>query len=405
MNKQHIMVMICMFVSQPLGLIALQEVNTESWDADLSESEPSERSFLIHTQEYEVENDDVTELSEDSFDEFLMRDIDDGSLDQRNLRDLIDQGANIHQDNDAPLRRAVQLGNVLIVRMLLHSGANIHVLQGEVLKDAISSNQRDVVEEILTWSTRRDIGCFSASLIYELYEKVINMEDIDDGFQQTEIAMLLEVYLDLLRKNLSYIDDQLITEIAGQEILEVLRLLGQQANVHTGGGLLLTIAVIKKDAALVELLLEHAQPSRQGLFFLHIVKNCIKLVKEKTPESDEIFKLLQCYLQEYWSNLVSISNYEMLGTILENDPLLLNRWLTIGADIHYAQDELLSNIVNLGYHEIIESLLSWSLQKDQILYPLDLIHKLIEEAAQDLVVIAMLEKYEKTCRILLQPER
>lgn len=403
MSKQYIGMMICMFLSQPLNLIALQEVDNESWDAELSESESSERSVLFHTQE--DENDVVTELSEDFFDDFLLLDIENSSLDERTLRDLIDRGADIHQDNDAPLRRAAQLGNVYIVRVLLRNGANIHALRGEVLKNAIASNMRDVVEEILRWSTRSDIGCFSASLIYELYEKLINDEVVDDGFQQTEIAILLEDYLDLLRENLSYIDDQLINEISGQETQEVLRLLGQQASVHVGDGLLLTIAVMKKDITLVALLLEYAQPSKQGLFLTQIVKNCIKLVKERTPESDEIFSLLQCYFQDYWPNLVSIATNEMVRAIFENDPLLLQRWLTIGADIHYQQDVLLSDAVNLGYHAIVEKILFWSLQPGQNLYQLDNICKLIEEAERDLIVVTMLEKYAKTCRLLLQPER
>lgn len=407
MNKRPTAFMlVCIFLSQPLGLSALGDEDEGSWDTTLSESEVSERSFIVYAQEYEAENDDVTELSEDCPDELLMREIENGSLEQRYLRGLISEGADIHKYGDEPLRYAARLGKVLIVRMLLHSGANIHALQGEVLREAISSNQRDVVEEILDWSKREEIGYFSASLVYELYKNLMDVEDnTDDNFPQTEIRILLEVYLDLLRENLSYIENQLINEITCQEINQVVRLVGHHANVHACGGLSLTIAVLKKDAALVELLLEYAQPSRQGLFPLQIITNCIKLVKEQAAESDKIFNLLQSYLQEYWDNVVSISHFEMLEAILDNDPLLLNRWLTSGADIHYAHDELLSSAVNLRYHRIVDILLSWSLGKDQIIYHLARIETLIEAAEDDVVLVSMLEKYERKCRVLMHPER
>lgn len=394
---------VSIFLSQPFGLSAVGDDDESSWDTTLSESEVSERSFIVHTPDEAEDEDDVTELREDNPDELLMREIENGLLDQRYLQGLISEGADIGKDDEALLRRAIELGNVHSVRLLLQHGANIHALEGSVLRSAVSSTRREVVEEILEWSKSVNVGTFAPSLVYELYEQLRNFNHNQDCFEQIEIAIMLEDYLDFLSENLSYRDNHLIHVIKNQEIREVTRLLKQQANVHSGDGLTLVIAVIKRDVVLVKLLLEYAHPTKQGLFPFATMKYCIKLVKNH--QEDGIFYLLQRYFQEFWDNSVVIANYEMHRSMLDNDPLLLRRWLSLGADIHYAQDEILIAAAHCSYHELVEILLSWSLRQDQLIYSLALIHTLIEEAGNDLLLVSMLEKYKNNCQVYVQPEQ
>ena len=59
-------------------------------------------------------------------------------------------GANIHYNEDMPLRCAAYLGYVEIAELLLKNGANVHANGNEPLFTAIRARDRELIEMLLT---------------------------------------------------------------------------------------------------------------------------------------------------------------------------------------------------------------------------------------------------------------
>ena len=59
---------------------------------------------------------------------------------------LIEYGANIHVQNDKPLRWACEKGHYDVVKYLIEKGANIHVKNDMPLKLALDNNHKDIVK-------------------------------------------------------------------------------------------------------------------------------------------------------------------------------------------------------------------------------------------------------------------
>jgi len=65
------------------------------------------------------------------------------------IKQLVEDGANIHVDNDWPLIWAAGNGYLDIVEFLVEKGANIHIYNDEPLKLAAENNHVDVVKFLL----------------------------------------------------------------------------------------------------------------------------------------------------------------------------------------------------------------------------------------------------------------
>ena len=63
--------------------------------------------------------------------------------------DFLDAGANIHHEDDYPLRLAIYLGDVGMARILLGRGANIHAQKEEPLFAAIKRGDMGMIELLL----------------------------------------------------------------------------------------------------------------------------------------------------------------------------------------------------------------------------------------------------------------
>lgn len=80
-------------------------------------------------------------------DKVLCKCVDDNDVSMVEL--MLDQGANIHTENDRPLVLAASNGNVDIVNRLLDRGANIHGYDNDVLRSAAKNSRLKIVQLLL----------------------------------------------------------------------------------------------------------------------------------------------------------------------------------------------------------------------------------------------------------------
>jgi ankyrin repeat protein len=65
------------------------------------------------------------------------------------VKKLIEQGADIHFNNDRALRSASLNGHLHIVKYLVNKGANIHIYDDEALGDASVNGHLDIVKYLI----------------------------------------------------------------------------------------------------------------------------------------------------------------------------------------------------------------------------------------------------------------
>lgn len=370
MSNQFFCVVLCCAVLQPFTLYTMED-------------------FYLVLDEFESEHDDT----EDSAQDRLMMGIEHNYLNRRSLRGLIRQGADIHKNDDRPLHTAVLKGHVNMINLLLAEGANIHVYDGDILKLAVASKKAEAVWAILNWSKKENVGSFSASLVYILLNEAWSQ-------QLNQIAMQLDEYLRFLQEN-----KQLLRAISDRENNRVRRLLRGEATVFVCNGLSLIMAVSSKNVYLVQLLLEYAQPSNGGVFPLNLIISCIHLLTTKTPADEEIFDLLKVYLRRNWTTRQLYPSFELHAAVLKGDHIVAQRWLLLGADIHYLNDNMINLACTYKYKEIVQLFLRWSFKNDQ-LYDQNFIRTLILETKDRSPSIEkLLETYEKDLEIISRPER
>ena len=68
------------------------------------------------------------------------------------FKELVEQGANIHADNDYAIRLASCNGHLEIVKFLVENGANIHANDNSAIHCASSNGHLDVVEYLRSLS-------------------------------------------------------------------------------------------------------------------------------------------------------------------------------------------------------------------------------------------------------------
>ena len=73
------------------------------------------------------------------------------------IKDLVNQGADIHIRNEEALRWAANNGYLDIVKYLVSQGADIHAKNDEALRYAISNGYQDVVEYLKNYEKPKEI--------------------------------------------------------------------------------------------------------------------------------------------------------------------------------------------------------------------------------------------------------
>jgi len=69
--------------------------------------------------------------------------------DLENIKDLIEQGADLHANHEGALRLAADFGHLEVVKYLLEQGANIHFFDEFALRKAAENGQLEVVKYLL----------------------------------------------------------------------------------------------------------------------------------------------------------------------------------------------------------------------------------------------------------------
>ena len=89
----------------------------------------------------------VSKLGEKMYNGMLCAECKNGNLER--VRLLLDKGANIHSNDDEPLRNACENGNLEIVRLLLDKCGDIHALNDEPLRKACKNGHLEIVRLLL----------------------------------------------------------------------------------------------------------------------------------------------------------------------------------------------------------------------------------------------------------------
>lgn len=355
---------------------------------------------LIAMEDYYVWDEYVS--SEDSAQDRLMMGIENNALNRRCIRELVAEGADIRAYHDYPLRVAASLGHLNMITLLLNEGANIHACDGDVLKRVVASNNDAAVTAILDWSKKENIGLFFAPLVYVLLNELWSQPETDEN---NPIVLQLAEYLRFVNHNISALNREFLHALTREEHAGVETTLRNGANVLAGDGLALVVAVTYQHVDLVRILLEYAQPSTGGLFPMSVIISSIHLLTTRAKAHEEIFALLKLYLRNNWATMPIDPSPELHAAVMKNDHIVAQRWLLLGADIHYLDDTIMSFACICNYKKIIGLLLQWSLTSDQ-LYSVNFIRKLITETKDSSPEIAkLLEAYVKDLEIILRPER
>lgn len=337
----------------------------------------------------------------------LLEAIEQASLTPEAFDALIDDFANIHIDDDLPLRRAARLGSQAEVELLLAAGGNIHVLDGDVLTAAVKSGDENTVNAILEWSKQEGIGLFCASLIHVL-RKEVSYYCAQNQYHYCSIITLLDNYLNYIIQNLRPVDALLWSAVLNEQYWNLIdSYLQAGANIILNG-LSLSHAILVQNKELVDLLLEYFQPDddmEQKLLPISIFSNCIHLLKD-TKTSDEIFTLFFEYAGSYAGNRDFDVNFELLRAIRCCNRKALDRWIVLGADLHYNRDLVLKYAISRKDVKAVDLFLSYTISNNTLV-DLSIINKFIDQCYEDglIEIMYLLKTYLDRILTIKGPER
>lgn len=75
-------------------------------------------------------------------------------------------GANIHQNNDEPLRRAIASGHQMVAKLLLEAGADVHANNDEPIRTAVQMKRFDLIYLLLEFDA--DMTIENGALLVKL---------------------------------------------------------------------------------------------------------------------------------------------------------------------------------------------------------------------------------------------
>jgi hypothetical protein len=157
------------------------------------------------------------------------------------IKKLINEGKNIHIDDELALKEAVECRNIEIVELLLENGANVHINDELLLKASCREKNYDIIKILVKY--RANVNINSNQLIIDSYNKEdIKLYNILTNGSQDE----------------SFITNKdLFFACKNNRPNDVLRLIKEGAIIHEQNDLLLCY-VFKKDYFLVaKILLEN----------------------------------------------------------------------------------------------------------------------------------------------------
>lgn len=331
----------------------------------------------------------------------LLEAIENGRLTQETLDSLIDEFSDIHFDDDLPLRRAARLGSQADVELLLAAGGNIHVLDGDVLVAAVKSGDENTVNVVLEWSKQEGMGLFCASLIHVL-RKEVSYYCAQNQYHYCSIITLLDNYLNYIIQNLRPVDALLWSALCNEQYWNLIDGYLQAGADITLNGLSLSHAILVQNKELVGLLLRYVE---QELLSVSIFSNCIHLLKD-TKTSDEIFTLFFEYAGNYEGNRDFDVNFELLRAIRCCNRKALDRWIILGADLHYNRDLVLKYAISRKYVKAVDLFLSYTISGNTLV-DLSTINKFIDRCYEDglIDIMDVLKTYRDRILTIKGPER
>ena len=184
----------------------------------------------------------------------------------KKIQDLLDNGTDIHYNNDEPLLCAANKGNLKMVKLLLDNGADIHADDDEALMRATDNDNLEIVKLLLD----------NGADIHANNDEALILA-ADNG--NLEIAQLL---LDR-GANIHAADGEALMLAVYNDNLEMVKLLlDRGANIHTRNDEALILAVEKKYLNIAELLLDrganiHAKNDKSLL--IAVRKGYLEMVK------------------------------------------------------------------------------------------------------------------------------
>jgi len=192
---------------------------------------------------------------------------------------LLEAGADVHANNDTPLISAARAGHTEIVKLLLEAGADVHADAENPLRSAAEEGHTEIVKLLL------DAGALEAGANAHAYENPLRSAARKGHLEI--VKLFLEAGADVR----AY-DDAALREAAGSGHLEIVKLLLKKdtsinANRAQGTALLAAIQYRDRAVEVVRFLL------KQGAD-IHIDKN--KLLEQAVfAESPKTLKLLFKY--------------------------------------------------------------------------------------------------------------
>lgn len=185
--------------------------------------------------------------------ESLMKGVEDENIEM--VLDSIENGANIHIDDDNPLILAVDLNDIEIVGLLIENGANVHARDNEAFFTSIDNSSQEMLQLLIETSSE-----ISQLLLDALLETSFEEED------NIEITK----YLIDISDNKYY---ALILSIEHNNLELLKYLIDKGVDIHLNNEQALQTSLEESNLEIVKYLIEHGADINNGEIDLNLIYN------------------------------------------------------------------------------------------------------------------------------------
>ena len=266
--------------------------------------------------------------------------------DYEKIKLYLENGADIHEDNDQALIDAVKEGDIVKVKILIEHGADVHARGEQALRSAILNDNQDMMTLLLdngaNVHTQNDIlqtaivrG--SPELVKTLFEKM----NITDYYPENVVEWFIERDTNnhVERKNF-FVDAVKYDSVEHVEIMiHTMRCCYNVSSIVSAG----LVVATTRNLDMVKLLLKNGAKDDNALAYA--------VYHEDTETAIKMIELLL----EHGADIHFDNDIALRNAVFHDEYEIVKTLLKHGADVHANEDEALRSITRLvrsNYHPI-----------------------------------------------------